>query len=208
MYAIGHRLVVAAMLTALIGGCATLRPSTLPALPDDYVERQSTLATFDQWRVRGRVAIRTPDDGFSAALHWQQTGDQLDARLHGPLGRGTVLLDGDPREIRVRHGDGTVDVLTAPEQSLRQRYGWTVPIDHFRFWVLGIGDPAMRGTTEIDAAGRLSALEEGRWRIVYREYQRVGDAELPKKLVATSDDVRVTIVLKEWEIPLVDAPTD
>ncbi|MEM1263010.1 MAG: lipoprotein insertase outer membrane protein LolB [Pseudomonadota bacterium] len=207
MGAVGRHLAGALLLTAL-SGCATLAPSTLPPLPDDYTARQKTLAVFDRWRVRGRVAIRTPDDGFSAALHWQQMGNRLDARLHGPLGRGTVLLDGDPREIRLRHADGSVEVLTEPEQSLRQRYGWTVPIDHFRFWVLGIGDPSLRGVTEVDAYGRLASLEEGRWRVDYRDYQRVGDAELPRKLVATSDEVRVTIVLKEWEIPLVEAPAD
>ena len=196
-------LVVAAAL--LTSACASLPPSTLPALPESYAERQTLLQRYDRWQVRGRVAVRTPDDGFSASLAWRQEGKQVAARLHGPLGRGTVLLDGNPRRLTLTHGDGLVEVHDDPEFSLRQRYGWTVPVQSFRFWVLGIADPALPGDFDIDETGRLSALSQGRWSVEYRDYQRVGDGELPRRLVATSDDVRLTIVLKAWEIPLSDA---
>lgn len=196
-------LVVAAALLA--SACASLPPSTLPALPESYAERQTLLQRYDRWQVRGRVAVRTPDDGFSASLAWRQEGKHVAARLHGPLGRGTVLLDGNPRRLTLTHGDGLVEVHDDPEFSLRQRYGWTVPVQSFRFWVLGIADPALPGDFDIDETGRLRALSQGRWSVEYRDYQRVGGGELPRRLVATSDNVRLTIVLKAWEIPLTDA---
>ncbi|MEO1036151.1 MAG: lipoprotein insertase outer membrane protein LolB [Pseudomonadota bacterium] len=186
----------------LLASCASLPPSQLPALPTDYEGREDILAEYDRWEVRGRVAIRTADDGFSAALNWRQSGERIDARLHGPLGRGTVLLEGDPEQLTLRHSDGVVEVMDDPEQSIRWRYGWTVPFDSFRYWVLGIGDPALDGDLEIAENGLLKSLEQGRWRVDYRDYQRVGAAELPRKLIAVSDDVRLTIVLKDWHIPL------
>ena len=196
----GWALIVAAV--CLQAACVTLPPSTLPALPSGYPERERVLAAYDRWQVRGRVAIRTPDDGFSASLAWRQEGTALDARLHGPLGRGTVLLEGDPDALTLRHSDGVVETLLDPEVSLRQRYGWTVPVRSFRYWVLGIGDPNLDGNLDFDEAGRLRSLEQGAWQVEYRDYQTVGEGELPRRLVAVSEDVRLTIVLKQWEIPL------
>ncbi len=192
------------MVTMFIGGCVTHRGSTLPALGNDFNERQRLLAPIDDWQLKGRIAVRTADDGFSASLLWRQDGREVDARLHGPLGVGAIHLDGNERKLRLERGNGEEEVLYRPEIELRRRYGWTVPVGSFRYWVLGIKDPRSDANLVLDGTGLLSSLEQGDWRVVYRDYQQVAEGRLPKRLVATSGDIKLTVSIKSWHIPYVE----
>ncbi len=196
------RILTVALVALVAAGCAVTPPATtLPEITGPRELRWAALARYDQWRVTGRMAIKTPDDGFSASLSWRQNGPSLSARLHGPLGRGTVLLNGSPAAITIRDSKGDAEVLTDPEQALRRRYGWTVPIESFRFWVLGIADPRIDGKFDIDETGLLRSLDQGDWQVEYREYQAVGATQLPRKMVARSGAIKLTLVLKQWQIP-------
>ncbi len=185
----------------LVGGCASHRYSTLPELGEDFQERQTRLSPFDHWQLQGRIAVRTADDGFTASLRWLQDGREIDARLHGPLGVGAVHLDGNARQLVFERGNGESEVLRNPERALRERYGWTVPVGSFRYWVLGIQDPRSDAELTIGDKGLLQSLSQDGWDVTYRDYQQVAAAQLPRKLVARSGDIKLTVSIKDWRIP-------
>ena len=191
--------IVVALLT--VAACATHRGSSLPPLGEDFELRARFLGDIDAWELTGRIGIRTVDDAVSGSLRWHQDGHEIDASMHGPFGAGGVRLSGSGDRLTVARGDGEIVDLVDPERELLERYGWTVPVSSFRYWVLGIADPSRPATDYVVDDGLLRTLTQGGWNIVYREYQAVSDSRLPKKLVAESGDIRLTVSIRGWRIP-------
>ena len=94
----------------LLAGCAVQRGVDLPQLPD-WETRQAVLSRLDDWEFKGRVAVKAGEEGFNANLRWRQEGDVFHAALSGPLGIGTVRIEGDGEAVAVTDNDGKVHHL-------------------------------------------------------------------------------------------------
>lgn len=184
-------------LAALLSGCVTPRSIELPDLPD-WQTRQEVLVGVDEWEFAGRIGVSAGDEGFNGQLWWRQDGIVFRARIGGPLGVGTVFINGDRRELTVTDGDGVVTELTDAEIELRQMYGWTIPVTSLRFWALGIPDPASPAETEFGDDGQLSTLRQQRWQVDFTQYREGGGQLMPRRLTAVNDDVKVRLVIDHW----------
>ena len=188
----GALLVVIAVLST---GCAATRPTTeLPELTD-WDTRQAVLAGAEQWYLKGRIGVRTADDGFNAKLRWTQDRSRFDAQVSGPLGIGNVQLDGDEQSVTLTDKDGVETRLRDAEPELYLRFGWTIPVGSLPYWLLGIPDPQRPARTEIDAEGRLTRLEQGGWDVSFTRYDGGVGQELPGRITASSSTTRVRIVI-------------
>ena len=170
----GALLVVIAVLST---GCAATRPTTeLPELTD-WDTRQAVLAGAEQWYLKGRIGVRTADDGFNAKLRWTQDRSRFE--------QSVTLTDKDGVETRLQDA----------EPELYLRYGWTIPVGSLPYWLLGIPDPQRPARTEIDAEGRLTRLEQGGWDVSFTRYDGGVGQELPGRITASSSTTRVRIVI-------------
>ena len=185
------------MLVALLSGCVTPRSIELPDLPD-WQTRKDLLVGVDEWEFAGRIGVSAGDEGFNGQLWWRQDGIVFRARISGPLGVGTVFINGDRRELTVTDRDGTVTELVDAEVELRQMYGWTIPVTSLRFWALGIPDPASPADAEFSADGQLSKLRQQNWQVDFTQYREGGGQLMPRRLTAVSDDVKVRLVIDKW----------
>jgi outer membrane lipoprotein LolB len=187
---------IAALLLA--AGCTT-SPDTID-LPQigSWQDRNAILGDIRDWQFRGRIAVKAGNDGFNGKFNWTQDGDAFNASVGGPLGVGTVRIEGDGRSVTLTDNDGVETRLDDVEQELRRRYGWTIPVDSLRFWALGIPDPGAPGVTELDAEGRLARLEQRNWIVQISRYQEAGGQSMPRILTATSRDTRVRMVIDRW----------
>lgn len=186
-----------AALAVLLTGCATTRDTIeLPVL-SDWPTRQAVLAGAEQWSLKGRIGVRTADDGFNAKLRWTQDGPRFAAQVSGPLGIGNVQLDGDRQAATLTDKDGVETRLVDAEPELYLRYGWTIPVGALPYWLLGIPDPARPATTEIDDGGRLARLEQGGWAVTFSRYRGDAGTELPGRITASSSTTRVRIVIDD-----------
>ena len=189
-------LVLAALI--LVAGCATTRETVeLPDI-DSWAARNEILGSLRDWAFRGRIAVKAGDEGFNGKFDWTQDGDAFSATVGGPLGVGRVRIAGDGRGVVLTDKDGVATRLEDAEQELRWRYGWTIPVDSLRYWALGIPDPGVPASTELDADGRLARLEQGDWTVVISRYREAGGEEMPRILTATSSDTRVRMVIDRW----------
>jgi len=138
---------------ALLAGCATTPESV--KLPDisAWDQRTEVLGDVENWEFKGRIAVKAGDEGFNGKFNWAQQGDAFSATVGGPLGMGTVRIDGDGQVITLTDKDGAETVLHDPEVELRWRYGWTIPVTSLRFWALGIPDPGQPSATEFHDEG-------------------------------------------------------
>lgn len=185
------------ILTVLISGCVTSKSLELPEL-SDWESRQEILAGVDEFEFAGRIGVRAGDEGFNGQLWWRQDGVVFRARISGPLGAGTVFINGNRGEITVTGRDGVVTELHDAEAELRQMYGWTIPVTSLRFWALGIPDPASPAETEFGDDGRLAKLHQRNWQVDITQYREGGGQLLPRRLTAVNNNVKVRLVIDTW----------
>ena len=182
----------------LFAGCATTRPGVdLPEI-DSWETRRAVLGELREWQFKGRIAVKAGDEGFNGKFNWSQQSDTFSATVGGPLGIGTVRIEGDGRSVVLTDKDGMRTVLNDAELDLHYRYGWTIPVASLRYWALGVPDPTMSAVTEFDDEGRLSSLLQSNWTVEISSYREGGGQQMPRILTATNPDTRVRMVIDQW----------
>ncbi len=193
----GPGVIALAAAMCLISACATRRTIDLPAI-DDWDSRQAILAGLGEWEFSGRIGVSAGDEGFIGKLRWAQNDDAFQAIVSGPLGIGTVRLDGDGGSVELTDKDGVRTVLEDAEAELYFRYGWTIPVTSLRYWALGIPDPALPAHTELNEDGLLLRLEQGNWTVHIKRYREGGGQLMPSLLSAVDSHTRVRLVIHKW----------
>ena len=182
----------------LLGGCVTPRQGI--ELPDigTWDARSDVLGTLRDWQFKGRIAVKAGDEGFNGKINWSQQDDTFNATVGGPLGMGTVRIEGDGQSVVLTDKDGEKTVLTDAELELRYRYGWSIPVASLRYWALGIPDPTMQAETKLDSEGKLVRLRQSDWTVTISRYSEGGGQQMPRILTATNPDTRVRMVIDRW----------
>jgi outer membrane lipoprotein LolB len=191
----GAFLPLAALL--LLAGCAAPKSALLPNI-NAWDTRTTVLAGLEAWEFSGRIAVRTGNDGFNGKLRYSQDEKGFKATVRGPLGIGTVRLEGDDRNVVLTDKDGIRTELQDAELELRYRYGWTIPVASLRFWALGIPDPAEPADTELNENGQLESLRQQDWSVSISRYRDGGGQLMPSHLTAENSDTRVRLVIDHW----------
>ena len=191
------RLFALAALGVLLTGCAARPTLTLPPL-ESWEQRREVLAAVDAWRAGGRLNVVAGDRAESGSLDWRQDGRTVALSIRGPLGAGGIRLEGGPDGLILTAADGTTVALTRPEQELRDIYGWSVPVGSLSWWLRGLPDPDRPALTEVAPEGWLTRLEQAGWEVEYPDYRPAAGVMLPYRIRARSADIRLTIVVKDW----------
>jgi outer membrane lipoprotein LolB len=210
MFAPRLRLFLAlAVVSGLVGGCATTPERPPVADPGAaWLTRQKGLQALAGWELRGRVALRTRDDGWQASLVWTRQQDRHDIDLSGPLGSGHMRLTQDRHGAQLRDSANKVLHAADVESLLIRATGWRLPFDGLNYWVLGLPAPGASGAQDIDAWGRLRTLRQSGWDIEFLGYAEFAGTELPSKLfirreqVATvaGETLEVRLVIDRWDL--------
>ncbi len=191
------RALLACAATVVLAGCATGKGVDLPDL-SSWEQRREVLGSVEAWEFKGRIAVKAGDEGFNGKFNWEQDGQDFDATVGGPLGIGTVRIEGSDGRITLTDKDGEKTVLEDPEADLWHRYGWTIPVHSLRFWALGIPDPALPAQTRFDDEGRVESIEQSNWTVHISRYRDGGGQPMPRALTASNPDTRVRMVIDRW----------
>ncbi len=194
-----------ASIALLLGACAIQKGVDLPDI-SEWETRQAILGELDKWQFSGRIAVKTSDDGFNGKLRWVQDGDSFVATVSGPLGIGTVRIEGNVEGVKITDKDGTTTVLRDIESELYYRYGWTIPVESLRYWVLGIPDPRVPAETDFDDNDRVSHMKQRGWSVDVGRYREAGGQQMPARLVASSRETSVRLVIDKWVFREVNPP--
>lgn len=175
----------------LLTGCASQRSSNLEHL---------ALENIHTWTAKGKISVTVDGERKNANFSWLNKGNDFNIRLHGPFGSGAANLkkSGD----RVSYTDGKHQHLAnSAEALLEEATGWILPISDLRWWIKGL--PASTSTilhSEINDNGQLSSLQQQGWHLHFKDYQTVAGHPLPGKILASRNELRLAIVIKEWEL--------
>ena len=192
------RLLLSALLLVLLAGCAS-RPAAPEGgrQPGDWAAQQARVEALDTWTLIGKAGLRTPQESTSANLDWSQYPHYYRLLISGPFGSGRHLLEGREGRFSLTNAEGRFEAAT-PEALMREQLGWSLPVGALGDWVRGLPAEERPYRLETDALGFPRHLEQDGWAIDYRDWRRVDALWLPRRLVMTYDEVRVTLVVNEW----------
>jgi outer membrane lipoprotein LolB len=164
--------------------------------------RRDALLGLDAWTLRGRIAVKTKDDGGQGSLEWDQGPATGRLQVSGPFGAGAWELRWNELEAVLSDGKGRAAVeYTGPDaldRLLRDNVGWEFPTRQTRFWVLGLAAPGSRSRLSYDDDGWLDGLEQDGWRVVYDGFRERGGYWMPRKVTVSSDRARLRLVVDSW----------
>lgn len=199
------RAIVAGVLAlAVLGGCATPREPVGTGTGLDWDQRRELLRNLEDWRLEGRLALRSGEEGYNGSLNWEQMRDDMDLRVSGPFGVGGFRIYGSIDRLRLETSRGDSYLLQDPESEMVREFGWSLPVGSMRFWVLGVSDPALAAQETVDDQGRLVTLQQAGWAIRYDRYTMSEGTLLPAKMVMENGNVRIRLVTDRWTLSLPD----
>lgn len=186
-------------LILLVGACATApRP-----LPDDreqaWRQTRAELEALDAWRAEGRLVARTGNEGGQARFSWRERDDDgFSLRLSGPWGQGAARLSGTEGRVELETADGRSFVGTDARELLLAVYGWDIPVDPLRRWLIGLPTPG--ASHELDRFGRIVSLHWRDWSLEYRRYRQRAALDLPALLVVRRNggNVELRVAIDHW----------
>jgi outer membrane lipoprotein LolB len=181
------------LICTVLGACVSTRRAPAP-LQESWQQRAAELQKLDAWQLDGRAAVAVDTQGWQASLNWRQRGDATEVHLSGPLGVGALLLKRTAAGLSLNDAAPSDAVLA----QLQERLGFELPIDHLRFWLLGVPDPGAPFELERNAQDRALRLTQDDWAIAYDRYLPVAGDVLPGHLVLSREGVRVRIVVDRW----------
>jgi outer membrane lipoprotein LolB len=188
------------LLLLLIGGCATTHAPAPKPSGTTWASRRDALLQMSEWQLQGRIALNAGKEGWSGNFTWKQVDDDLDVRFSGPLGIGGFHIYGDGQRLRVETSDGERFDLVDPENDLRQRYGWSIPLYSMRYWMLGVPDPQSHYAETLDDAQELISLEQRGWRVGYEGFAETEGTVLPHKVTMDGEGLRIKVLAERWTL--------
>ncbi|AOS95515.1 Outer-membrane lipoprotein LolB precursor [Microbulbifer aggregans] len=185
------------LMLALLTACASQTQQKPPVAPELPVMQ------LQQWTIKGKLGVRSPNDNGSANLTWlQQSQPNYRIHLSGPLGAGATVINGTPAGVSLKRGDEPTTHAANPSQLTALALGWPLPVDEMFYWVRGLPAPGNAAGERRDAQGLLQSLQQAGWQLNFSGYQNVGAYVLPTRIKAetrqAAGPVKVTLVIKEW----------
>lgn len=197
------RLLLTLLTLALLAGCAgrTPAPDGERAAGQWQTQAERTEA-LDTWILAARVGLRTSQDATSANLDWSQHAHYYRMLLSGPFGSGRSTLEGREGRFSLTTSEGRFEAET-PEALMEEQLGWSLPVGALQDWVRGLPGADSDYRLEEDDLGFPLHLVQDGWTIDYRDWTQAESLWLPRRLVMTYGDLRVTLVVTDWR-PVVD----
>jgi outer membrane lipoprotein LolB len=169
-------------------------------LQQDSQILEKQLNTLQQWQVRGKLSVVSPNEAVTGYLTWQQNKEDFDLFLSGPFGQGSSRLVGNNNQATLTLPNQ--DPVNAPSaEYLMARYlGWNFPVLDLRYWVKGQPSPHTTFTEVRNTLGLLESLQQHGWKVEFSRYQRQGDTWLPGRVKIIGNDFKFIFAIKEWSI--------
>lgn len=184
-------------LALILAGC-TATPPARPASAVAWPERRQQLQLLDQWMLAGRVAVSQGGEGWSAALDWHQARGASTIDVRGPFGAGAARITIEADRATFDDGSGAAVFTENFEADLGARLGVRLPVRALRYWLLGVPDPGSAAVEHPGPDGRLAALEQDGWRVEFTRYAATRLGDLPGRIAAASEGVRLRLVVEDW----------
>ena len=189
----------------ILSACVTVEKHQLP--PGSEISKQAAwevhranIQSLQTWKLKGRVAGKSNNEGFRAGVHWNQLQHNFVIDLHGPLGRKVAVITGELGSVQLKTSKGERFEADDPEELMQSLFGYSLPVNGLRHWLLGVPDPKQTyGSLELDEQGRLIQLNQAGWLIDYKRYHNHSPV-LPALIHISNPTVSANIKVDRWTL--------
>lgn len=185
----------------LFSGCTTVpQPKRTPEqISKLYQQRETAVAKIVNWKIDARAGFTTANDSGSVSMIWDQKDKAYHITLIAPLGQGRLDLYGEGPDVVLNTSEGKTLYGESAQNLIYRATGFIVPIESMERWIKGL--PGIHPKIKIDYNndGTIATMQQEDWNIEYLAYQTHNSALMPRKLRATNGDLKIKIVIKEWQ---------
>ena len=174
-----------------------------------WKQNRAALEKLQQWKLQGKISIRSGEDLYTADLYWQQQQQALNLRLVAPFSQGVTQFTGTSEhgyQVLTEQGE-TFDV-DSPEVVTENAFGVSLPFHELKSWIKGL--PARDQfvwKAKFNQQNRLEAFQQSGWQIKLLKYKKTGTRWLPSKLFLSrikedlaDNKVEVRLIVRRWII--------
>ena len=111
-------------------------------------------------------------------------------------------IEGNKQGVQVQTSEGRILRAENPDNLVEQAVGLRIPVSGLQYWVKGLPDPTEPSVLEGDSQGRLTVMEQNGWLIEYPRYTQIASLDLPARIKARQDDLKVQVVVRQWTVHL------
>lgn len=191
------------LLVLLASGCAQRLQQ--PAQPVNLPAQLVRLDAIKQWEIKGKMAIKEPEQSLSANLRWQVDNQLFSFRLSNFLGVTLVDMEQTAQGAKLE-ADDEVYTDTSASTLLYRMTGWHIPLNQLLNWIKGV--PLPEDNYELDENGLMKQLSPAcaqcaGWVVDYSRYGQVGDVFLPHNIVLTNPNQPgqwIKIRISQWTL--------
>lgn len=185
-----------------LGACQTIKPTdqSTPRTVHSWQEQQTILSPLVYWNINGKLGIKTEKESHSTLLNWEQQKNQYAIQVSSPLGTSVAHISSDGNTVTLALSNADTYQSTSLDELLWNQLGWILPADHLFYWVRGLPAPTTIDAYQTDAQYRLMQLTQSGWSVTYMDYMNVDGIALPKKMILTNPDLKLTLLINEWRI--------
>ena len=151
--------------------------------------------------MRGKLAVKTPEDNLSTNLYWLHTQTKNELKLTTML--GTTLLS-----LTTEHGmarlevDGKTYEHHDAQQLLTNVTGWSIPVNSLPLFITGQVSPDDE-VSSFDEKNRpvslFTPLETPPWHVEFLKWQQQSGTQIPRLLQLKRLGLRLKIQVNEWQ---------
>ncbi len=173
---------------ATLFGCTTALK--VPTAPTTSRTADGKLA--EQFSLTGRISVRVGDKIDSGQIRWQRTVREERIGLYSPLGSQVAELVSDKSAGTAKLRQGKEMLTAASVADLTQSLlGVPLDLDRLAAWVQGQGLLENQSVNVEFANG-------DKWQVTAESFQVVGKHQFASRVIATSKDIVVRLVVDEW----------
>jgi outer membrane lipoprotein LolB len=174
----------AALVAALLGGCAAVTLAPRDSQPFDLL---------------GRILVTYSGGALTANLRWlhDSTDDQI--WLMTPTGQTLAYIVDSPQGATLTRADQREYRASSVEALTRQSLGWSLPLSLLQYWVGGRPAPgAAPSALERDVEARPVAFMQNGWRVAITYYAE-GELNGRVRRLDLSDGANeIRLVIDTW----------
>ncbi len=195
---IGRLIMVVGMV--LMAGCAVRPPEAPQTMNTVAIADWAVPAAPESWRLNGRASLQWRDEGATAGIVWEQSGQRYRIDLRGALGAGSLRLIGRPEGVELSTAAGDRYLADNARELVRATTGYDLPIEFLRWWVTGRAVPWLEGQVIIDDQSRAREIIQDGWRVALSDYQAVDGDWLPHRLSIDGNQASVRLQVRRWQV--------
>jgi outer membrane lipoprotein LolB len=185
------------LVVLVLAACAAREQRSAGAWLD---ERESLFAAHPVWTVSGRVGLSDGQRGGSLSFEWQADGEAHEVHLRTMTGGKQWRLRFDQRTAYLEGSDVGELWGSEPDPLVEAAVGWPIPVRALSFWIRGLIPPEHEGRIFFAADGTLDRADSPPWHLEFQRFEHSDLALMPSRMQATSQNYRVRLVLRNWNL--------